>query len=361
MTKTKSTTTCKNIESTDETLTISNSQTTPAVKTTSDTSCHLSPTALDVDKLRAIMMEIKSFFINEIYELRLEISSLQLKLQQEKLNQSGNNKVRKKVDENILTEDLKTKLEFYQRENYLLKDEMMTKQRTIEMILHHNIELLKLEQYFNKNIEQESIVRNSKEKVEKSSKISQETKKQIIGVYESTGEGTKRKNADQIIPYNPKNNLEVNPRRVKNTKNVFIVGDSMIKNITGTEISRSNTVKMRPHPGATTVDICDYIKPELRHKPDVIIIHCGTNDIENEINTVKKIKKLVKEIDEYDKQNPPKVVISSLIKRYDQEFNDDIANINEKLQRFCNSKDLHLNRLGSSYLANNFEKFVGSL
>ena len=104
---------------------------------------------------------------------------------------------------------------------------------------------------------------------------------------------------------------------MKNTKKVFIVGDSMIKNITGTGISRSNTVKMGPHPGATTVDICDYIKPELRHKPDVIIIHCGTNDIENEINTVKKIKKLVKEIDEYDKQNPPKVVISSLIKRYD--------------------------------------------
>ena len=136
---------------------------------------------------------------------------------------------------------------------------------------------------------------------------------------------------------------------------------------------------MRPHPGTTTVDICEYIKPELPHKPDVIIIHCGTNDIENEINTVKKIKKLVKEIVEYDKQNPPKVVISSLIKRYDQDVSDNIANINEKLQRFCNSKGLsfiddsnidrtclkngklHLNRRGSSYLANNFKKFVESL
>ena len=72
---------------------------------------------------------------------------------------------------------------------------------------------------------------------------------------------------------------------------------------------------MRPHPGARTVGICDYMKPELGHKPDVIIVHGGTNDIENEINTVKKIKRLVKEIDEYDKQNPPKVVISSLVKR----------------------------------------------
>ena len=248
----------------------------------------------------------------------------------------------------------------------------MTKQRTIKTILHQNNELLKLHQYYNKNIEQETIVRNAEKKVEELSKINQESKKQIIGVDESAGKETNRKNADQIIRYNPKNNLEVNPRKVKNTKKVFIVGDSMIKNITGTGISRSNTVKMRPHPGATTVDICDYIKPELRHKPDVIIIHCGTNDFENEINTVKKINNLVKEIDEYDKQNPPKVVISSLIKRYNQDVNDDIANINEKFQRFCNNKGLsfidnsnlnrtclnkcklHLNRRGSSYLANNF-------
>ena len=119
---------------------------------------------------------------------------------------------------------------------------------------------------------------------------------------------------------------------MKSTKKIFIVGDSMIKNFTGNEISKTNTVEMRPYPGATTVDICDYIEPELHHKPDVIIIHCGTNDIENEINTVKKIKKLIKEIDEYDNQNPPKVAISKLIKRHSQYFNDDIANINEQLQ-----------------------------
>ena len=334
--KSKSTTTCKNIENADESLTFVNSQTTPVIKTTSDTSYDMrkSPTALEVDFLRANMMAIKPFFMNEIYDLRQEILSLQLKFQQEKLNQSGYNKICEK-DEKIIIEDLKTKLDFYQRENQLLKDETMAKQRTIETILYQNNELLKLDQYYNKNIEQEITVSKAEEKVQKLNKISQESKKQIIGVVEETGKGIKRKNADQIIPHNPKNNLVINPRIEKNTKKVFIVGDSIIKNITGTGISRKNTVKMRPHPGATTADICDYIKPELRHKPDVLIIHCGTNNIENEINPVKKIKKLVKEIDEYDKQNPPKVVISSLIKRYDKDFNDDIANINEKLQRFC--------------------------
>ena len=76
--------------------------------------------------------------------------------------------------------------------------------------------------------------------------------------------------------------------KMKNAEKVFIVGDSMIKNITDTGVLRTNTDKMRPDPGATTVDLCNYIKLELRRKPDVIIIHSRTNDIENEINTVKK-------------------------------------------------------------------------
>ena len=126
----------------------------PAIKPTSDTSCDMrkSPTVLDADNLRANMMEIKSSFMNETNDLRQEISSLQLKLQQEKLNQSRNNNVCGK-DEKIIIEDLKTKLDFYQRENQLLKDEAMAKQRTIETILYQNNELLKLNQYYNRDIE----------------------------------------------------------------------------------------------------------------------------------------------------------------------------------------------------------------
>ena len=162
-------------------------------------------------------------------------------------------------------------------------------------------------------------------------------------------------------------------------KKIFIVDDSMIKNITGTGISRDHTVKIRPHSGATDIDMCDYIKPELRHQPDVIILHCGTNDVPNEINTLKKLKKLLKETEGYDTHKKPQVVISGLIKRYDQGFNEDIKSINEKIQNLCTSKGLsfidnsnidksclnrtklHLNRRGSSFLVNNFKKFVNSL
>ena len=79
--------------------------------------------------------------------------------------------------------------------------------------------------------------------------------------------------------------------------NCFIIGDSIIKNIAATGVSRDHTAKIRPHPAVTSIDMCDYIELELRHQPDFIILHCGTNDISNGINTQKKLKKLLKEIE----------------------------------------------------------------
>ena len=121
-----------------------------------------SATALDVDNLTAHMMAIKSFFMNEIYELKQEISTLQLQLQHKKLNQSGNNNVCEK-DEKIIIEDLRTKLGFYHRKNQLLKDEKMIKQRTIETILYQNNELLKLDQFITRMLSKKpSLVRLKK-------------------------------------------------------------------------------------------------------------------------------------------------------------------------------------------------------
>ena len=121
----------------------------------------------------------------------------------------------------------------------------------------------------------------------------------------------------------------------------------------------------------------DYVKPELRHKPDIIILHSGTNDIINDVKTVEKMKKLVEEIEKNN--GSTEIVISGLIKRFDRNAIDDIERINEKIKRWClgkgltfidnnninesclNRGKLHLNRRGSSYLANNFKKFIESL
>ena len=80
---------------------------------------------------------------------------------------------------------------------------------------------MKLNQYYNKDVEQETIASKAEGKINRLNKISQESKKQIIGAVESTTKETKRKNAKQINQYNPESNLRINPQKVKNTKKGF--------------------------------------------------------------------------------------------------------------------------------------------
>ena len=69
--------------------------------------------------------------------------------------------------------------------------------------------------------------------------------------------------------------------------------------------------------------MCDYVKPEFRHQPNTIILHSGANDISNEINTLKEIKEIAERNRKMWNGNTPQVSISSLINRYNQEFNGD--------------------------------------
>ena len=52
-------------------------------------------------------------------------------------------------------------------------------------------------------------------------------------------------------------------------KEVFIIGDSMIKYVNGRGVSRNDSVKVRSHPEATTDDFIDYVRPTVRKKPNL--------------------------------------------------------------------------------------------
>lgn len=55
----------------------------------------------------------------------------------------------------------------------------------------------------------------------------------------------------------------------------------------------NHNVKVRNHPRATTEDIIDHIKPILRKKPDLLIVHSGTNDLTNEnVNTTECLENI---------------------------------------------------------------------
>lgn len=71
-----------------------------------------------------------------------------------------------------------------------------------------------------------------------------------------------------------------------------VTGNSIINDLNSREIRTINSVKSQSNLGATTADLFDYLKPAFRKKTDKLIIHTGTNDHGEDINTIKKLKSL---------------------------------------------------------------------
>ena len=73
-----------------------------------------------------------------------------------------------------------------------------------------------------------------------------------------------------------------------------------MKHITGPGISENDQVQVKTHLGSTKGDIIDYIKSTIRQKPDIVIVHSGTNELTKDVNTMSRVCKVeatVKEID----------------------------------------------------------------
>ena len=82
-------------------------------------------------------------------------------------------------------------------------------------------------------------------------------------------------------------------RNKNSRRHIFKIGDSMVKHINGPGISKNDQVQVKTHPGATTDDIIDYIKPSIRQKPDIVIVHSGTNDLTKDVSTMNRVPKVV--------------------------------------------------------------------
>ena len=88
----------------------------------------------EFDNVRAKILALKSFFMNEIYDLRQEISSVRSQPEQERLHHSRNNDCVEEVEH--INQELKEKLRSCQIENQLVREEIKNKQKTIETKLN---------------------------------------------------------------------------------------------------------------------------------------------------------------------------------------------------------------------------------
>ena len=80
--------------------------------------------------------------------------------------------------------------------------------------------------------------------------------------------------------------------------------------------NESFKVRVKNHSGATTEDICDHLKSEIRKKPDVVIIHAGTNDLTNNSKSLENYKRIADLV--RSKLPNRKLAMSNVITRKDK-------------------------------------------
>eukprot|EP00112_Aurelia_sp_Birch-Aquarium-sp1_P016513 Seg3755.1 transcript_id=Seg3755.1/GoldUCD/mRNA.D3Y31 product="hypothetical protein" protein_id=Seg3755.1/GoldUCD/D3Y31 len=158
-------------------------------------------------------------------------------------------------------------------------------------------------------------------------------------------------------------------------KIIFLLGDSIVNGIKDRGLSKKHNAKVRAQPGATTQDMEDHIKPLLRKKPDMVILHCGTNDLTNDVDTIRHLDAIVKYT---EKESPStEIVVSNIVTRRDKDgIHQEVTDLKSGVKDFCRNnqlkvidnsrlditclsqKKLHINRKGTGYLAQNLLSFI---
>ena len=72
----------------------------------------------------------------------------------------------------------------------------------------------------------------------------------------------------------------------------------------------------------------------------MIIIHAGTNDIQHKVNMLQKVRKFITTIKEINVNNEVQIAFSGVIHRDDQDFEEEIKEIDRKLENLCKGKEL---------------------
>ena len=315
---------------------------------------------------------MKSFFMNEIYNLRKEMNDMKDEIQN---GNKGNEKSNTLSNVDLIT-TLKTQNSFLEQENLFIKSELKHQQKIIDKLLDIRSDNCSDQLKSNQSV---------KEYKKDFNKIKLDDRKEL----KDTGKPEQNKGKPNVNQNNHENNnrksnhARNNKKYLSsdnNKKKVTLIGDSMVKYLRSDELSSNDTfVQIKKHSGYNTADMLDFVKPVIRRKPDLVLFHSGTNDLTDELNTMKKVKKLVKVVRELDSEQTIQLGFSSIIVREDQNYSTEIKEVNDKLKRYCVSKNflfvdngnlngtclnnskLHLNRKGSKLFSENIKKCIESL
>ena len=126
-------------------------------------------------------------------------------------------------------------------------------------------------------------------------------------------------------------------------KRVFIVGDSIIKNVNGYDVSGKTEqcrVYIRPSLGAKVRCMEDHIKPVIKGNPDHVTFHIGTNDVPSDKSAEDRAKSIA-ELALSAKSASCDVSISNIVVRKDRHQNK-YQEVNDHLKEICVEKNINL-------------------
>ena len=156
-------------------------------------------------------------------------------------------------------------------------------------------------------------------------------------------------------------------------KRLLIVGDSIVKNIEPNKMKKStkHVTTVKSIPAATTEGIIHHVKVcMVDFAPDIVLLHCGTNDLKIELTPQKIAQNILKLAEEVSDGGKRHILVSGIINRGD-DYNAKVQKVNEFLSEIRTRKNvkyidneniglgmlnrsrLHLNRCGTIQLVKN--------
>ena len=184
------------------------------------------------------------------------------------------------------------------------------------------------------------------------------------------------KQQQQQLPTPPKQSSKSppNPKKIQS----MILGSSIVKHVRGGYIKRNSGIysKVCCYPGAGSEKVIDHAEVELKYAlPKIAIIHCGGNDIANDLDEDDIIENVVYLGHELLHRGVKKIAISGMVPRIN--LKKEIPQLNRALKQMCKDEgydfisneniyynwhlsddNVHLNYEGVKILERNYTSYL---
>lgn len=140
---------------------------------------------------------------------------------------------------------------------------------------------------------------------------------------------------------------------IKDT-DIVMLGDSLTQRCEWSELFNNTNIKNRGIDGDKTQDVLDRLDCIIKGKPSKIFIMVGINDIFNNVSEKEILNNYEKILDTIkNNSNDSEIYVESILPVRDTKTNNTVDEINSKLKKMCESKDIVFINMHNKYEQSN--------